>query len=235
MTLIPKKTYLNTYSIIDKSNLEKAIMSIKTIIFDFGGVVTNSPIEGFNKLEKTHGYGKGLITSINMNNPNNNAWAKSERGEIGIDTFLYEFEQEALKIGYKINAKEILMQLYGALRPIMTKKIISLSNLKKYKLICLTNVLKGVNVFTPKEREEAVNNVMSYFDKIYESYKLGMRKPETRIYEHIIDDLNIKPDKTVFLDDLGMNLKTARQLGINTIKVINPENAIKELDQLLEN
>ena len=62
-----------------------------------------------------------------------------------------------------------------------------------------------------------------------------MRKPETRIYEHIIDDLNIKPDKTVFLDDLGMNLKTARQLGINTIKVINPENAIKELDQLLEN
>ena len=87
----------------------------------------------------------------------------------------------------------------------------------------------------PKEREEAVNNVMSYFDKIYESYKMGMRKPERRIYEHIIKDLDLIPNETVFLDDLGMNLKTAKQLGINTIKVIDPEDAIKELDQLLNN
>lgn len=208
-------------------------MAIKTIIFDFGGVVTNSPIEGFNKLEKFYGYDKGLIASINMHNPNNNAWAKSERGEIDIYTFLYEFEKEALEIGHKVNAKEILMQLYGTLRPIMTKKIISLSNLKKYKLVCLTNVLKGVNIFTPKEREEAVNNIMSYFDKIYESYKLGMRKPESRIYEYLINELNIKPYETVFLDDLGMNLKTARQLGIKTIKVVNPIDSLKELDNLL--
>ena len=195
-------------------------MTIKTIIFDFGGVLTNSPIEGFKKLEKTYGYSKGLITGINMNNPNNNDWAKSERGEIDIDTFLYQFEQEALEIGHKIDAKEILMQLYGSLRPNMTEKIISLSKLNKYKLICLTNVLKGINIFMPKEREEAVNNVMSYFDKIY---------------EYLIEDLGIIPKETVFLDDLGMNLKTAKQLGINTIKVIDPDDAIKELDYLLNN
>jgi len=210
-------------------------MTIKTIIFDFGGVLTNSPIEGFKKLEKTYGYSKGLITDINMNNPNNNAWAKSERGEIDIDTFLYQFEQEALEIGHKIDAKEILMQLYGSLRPNMTEKIISLSKLNKYKLICLTNVLKGINIFMPKEREETVNNVMSYFDKIYESYKIGMRKPESKIYEYLIEDLGIIPKETVFLDDLGMNLKTAKQLGINTIKVIDPDDAIKELDYLLNN
>ena len=210
-------------------------MTIKTIIFDFGGVLTNSPIEGFKKLEKTYGYSKGLITGINMNNPNNNAWAKSERGEIDIDTFLYQFEQEALEIGHKIDAKEILMQLYGSLRPNMTEKIISLSKLNKYKLICLTNVLKGINIFMPKEREEAVNNIMSYFDKIYESYKIGMRKPESKIYEYLIEDLGIIPKETVFLDDLGMNLKTAKQLGINTIKVIDPDDAIKELDYLLNN
>jgi putative hydrolase of the HAD superfamily len=170
-----------------------------------------------------------------MNNPNNNAWAKSERGEIDIDTFLYQFEQEALEIGHKIDAKEILMQLYGSLRPNMTEKIISLSKLNKYKLICLTNVLKGINIFMPKEREETVNNVMSYFDKIYESYKIGMRKPESKIYEYLIEDLGIIPKETVFLDDLGMNLKTAKQLGINTIKVIDPDDAIKELDYLLNN
>ena len=209
-------------------------MIIKTIIFDFGGVVTNSPIEGFKKLEKTHGYSKGLITGINMKNPDNNAWARSERGEIGIDAFLSQFEQEALEIGHNINADEILMQLYGSPRPIMVKKIISLSKSNKYKLICLTNVLKGINKFMPKERVKIVNNIMSYFDKIYESYKIGMRKPEARIYEYLIKDLGINPNETVFLDDLGMNLKTARQLGINTIKVVDPKDAIKTLDQFLE-
>ena len=209
-------------------------MKIKTIIFDFGGVITNSPIEGFKNLEKTHGYSKGLITGINMNNPDNNAWARSERGEIEIDTFLSQFEQEALEIGHDINADEILIQLYGSPRPIMIKKIISLSKSNKYKLICLTNVLKGIKKFMPKEREEVVNNIMSYFDKIYESYKIGMRKPEARIYEYIIKDLEINPKETIFLDDLGMNLKTARQLGINTIKVVDPIDAIKTLDQFIE-
>ena len=169
-----------------------------------------------------------------MNNPDNNAWARSERGEIEIDTFLSQFEQEALEIGHHINADEILIQLYGSPRPIMIKKIIALSKSNKYKLICLTNVLKGIKKFMPKEREEVVNNIMSYFDKIYESYKIGMRKPEARIYEYIIKDLEINPKETIFLDDLGMNLKTARQLGINTIKVIDPIDAIKTLDQFIE-
>ena len=209
-------------------------MTIKTIIFDFGGVITNSPIEGFKLLEEKHGYDKGIITNINMNNPDNNAWAKSERGEIDINTFLDEFEKEALSIGQKINAKEILQQLYGSLRENMINKIKLLSNSKKYKLICLTNVLKGVDIFTPKERVEAVKNVMSYFDIIYESYKLNMRKPEARIYQYILKELNIEPQETVFLDDLGMNLKSARQLGINTIKVIDPNDAIYQLDEILE-
>ena len=209
-------------------------MTIKTIIFDFGGVITNSPIEGFKLLEEKHGYDKGIITNINMNNPDNNAWAKSERGEIDINTFLEEFEKEALSIGQKINAKEILQQLYGSLRKNMINKIKLLSASKKYKLICLTNVLKGVDIFTPKERVEAVKNVMSYFDIIYESYKLNMRKPEARIYQYILKELNIEPQETVFLDDLGMNLKSARKLGINTIKVIEPNDAIYELDQILE-
>ena len=209
-------------------------MTIKTIIFDFGGVVTNSPIEGFKLLEEKYGYDKGIITNINMNNPDNNAWAKSERGEIGIHTFLEEFEKEASAIGQNINAKQILQQLYGSLRGNMINKIKLLSASKKYKLICLTNVLKGVDIFTPKERIEKVKRVMSYFDIIYESYKLNMRKPEARIYQYVLKELNIAPEETVFLDDLGMNLKSARQLGINTIKVIDPNDALYQLDQILE-
>ena len=109
-----------------------------------------------------------------MNNPDNNAWAKSERGEIDINTFLEEFEKEALSIGQKINAKEILQQLYGSLRKNMINKIKLLSTSKKYKLICLTNVLKGVDIFTPKERVEAVKDVMSYFDIIYPFSRISL-------------------------------------------------------------
>jgi len=207
-------------------------MTIKTIIFDFGGVITNSPIEGFKILEEKHGYDKGIITQINMNNSDNNAWAKSERGEIDIQTFIEEFNLEAKKLGYNLNAKEILKQLYGPLRPLMVEKIASLS--KNYQLICLTNVLKGVHVFSPKERKKEVDHVLSFFDKIYESCEIGMRKPEKRIYRYLLDDLKIKPENSVFLDDLGMNLKTAKLLGINTIKVIDPIAAIRELDNNLK-
>jgi len=207
-------------------------MTIKTIIFDFGGVITDSPIEGFKKLEQSYGISKGVISSIVMTNPDNNAWAKSERGEIDIETFISEFNYEAKKLGYDLNAREILKQLYGPLRPIMVEKIISLS--KTYQLICLTNVLKGVHIFSPKERKEEVNNVLSYFDNIYESCEIGMRKPEDRIYQYLLDDLKILPKNTVFLDDLGMNLKTAKFMGINTIKVSNPLNALKELDEILK-
>ena len=206
-------------------------MEIKTIIFDFGGVITDSPIEGFKKLEQAYGISKGVISSIVMTNPDNNAWAKSERGEIDIESFISEFDMEANKLGYKLSAREILKQLYGPLRPIMKEKIISLS--KNFQLVCLTNVLKGVHIFSPKERKFEVDHILSYFDKIYESCEVGMRKPEERIYQYLLSDLKIKPENSVFLDDLGINLKTAKSLGINTIKVINPIDALSELDNLL--
>jgi len=206
-------------------------MSIKTIIFDFGGVVTDSPIEGFKNLEEQYGISQGTISSIVMNNQDNNAWAKSERGEIDIDTFIKDFNQEALNLGFKLDATNILKQLYGPLRPIMVEKIVSLS--KNFQLICLTNVLKDVHIFSNEERTLEVKNILNYFDKTYESCKIGMRKPEKRIYEHVLNDLNIKPNNTIFLDDLGINLKTAKLLGIHTIKVINPIDAIKQLDNII--
>ena len=48
---------------------------------------------------------------------------------------------------------------------------------------------------------------------------MGMRKPERRIYEYTLRALNVEPHDVVFLDDLGVNLKAAKELGIRTIKV----------------
>ena len=55
--------------------------------------------------------------------------------------------------------------------------------------------------------------------KVIESWKVKMRKPERRIYEHTLRALNVEPTEAVFLDDFGINLKVARELGIRTIKV----------------
>ena len=207
-------------------------MKINTIIFDFGGVITDSPLVAFRELEKKHCIQVGTISKVVMTNPDKNSWAQCERGEININQFIKDFEKEADNLGYKIDMKLVLQQLYGPIRPIMVSKIQELS--KQYQLVCLTNVLKGMKSITPKLRSEEVDQVLKNFYRVYESYELGMRKPEERIYKHLLNDLEISPEKCVFLDDLGDNLKTARRIGIHTIKVNDPKIAISELDNILE-
>ena len=124
----------------------------------------------------------------------------------------------------------VIKELYGAIRPIMVSKIKELK--KDYKVVCLTNVLLGVSSLTPNKRILQVDNVLKNFSNIYESCNLGMRKPEERIYKYLLNDLEITPEKCVFLDDLGVNLKTARRIGIHTIKVSDPNIAISELDNI---
>ena len=207
-------------------------MKINTIIFDFGGVITDSPLAAFRELEKKHFIQLGTISRVVMTNPDKNSWAQCERGEININQFIKNFEREAYNLGYKIDMKLILQQLYGPIRPLMVSKIKELS--KQYKLVCLTNVLKGMKSMTPKHRSEEVDRVLKNFYRVYESYEIGMRKPEERIYKHLLNDLEISPEKCVFLDDLGINLKTAKRIGIQTIKVSDPKSAISELDNILE-
>ena len=207
-------------------------MKINTIIFDFGGVITDSPLVAFRELEKKHSIQLGTISKVVMTNPDKNSWAQCERGEININQFIKNFEREAYNLGYKIDMKLVLQQLYGPIRPLMVSKIKELS--KHYQLVCLTNVLKGMKSITPKLRLEEVDQVLKIFYRVYESFELGMRKPEEKIYKHLLNDLEISPEKCVFLDDLGVNLKTARRIGIHTIKVGDPKTAINELDNILE-
>ena len=207
-------------------------MKINTIIFDFGGVITDSPLVAFRELEKKHCIQVGTISKVVMTNPDKNSWAQCERGEININQFIKDFEKEADNLGYKIDMKLVLQQLYGPIRPLMVSKIQELS--KQYQLVCLTNVLKGMKSITPKLRSEEVDQVLKNFYRVYESYELGMRKPEERIYKYLLNDLEITPEKCVFLDDLGVNLKAARRIGIHTIKVSDPNIAISELDNILE-
>jgi putative hydrolase of the HAD superfamily len=201
---------------------------IRAVMFDFGGVVSTSPFEAFARLETEHALPPGFIRSVNATNPDANAWAQLERGEIGIDAFGPEWAAEARALGHEVDGRVVLERLGGEIRPQMVAAIKSCRT--TYKTACLTNNFASVESVISKE----VAAVYALFDAVLESRVLGVRKPDRRFYELACATVGVQPEEVVFLDDLGVNLKPARALGMRTIKVTDPDQALVELEQILE-
>ena len=204
-------------------------MKYKAIIWDFGGVITSSPFEAFNNFEEANGFPKDIIRTINSENPDMNAWAQFESNSITIDEFNDLFLKEAKAKGFDIKGRDIIKLLKGSIRENMVSFLRELKS--DFKLGCITNNVKSSSEEnTDNETEE----VMSIFDHVIESSIVGIRKPNPEIYMMSCDALNVSPDQCIYLDDLGINLKPARELGMTTIKVIQPEDAIQEVRNLLK-
>ena len=204
-------------------------MKYKAIIWDFGGVITSSPFEAFNKFEEANGLPKDIIRTINSENPDMNAWAQFESNSITINQFDDLFLKEAKAKGFDIKGRDIIKLLKGSIRENMVSFLRELKS--NFKLGCITNNVKpSSEENTDNETKEA----MSIFDHVIESSIVGIRKPNPEIYMMSCDALNVSPDQCIYLDDLGINLKPARELGMTTIKVIQPEDAIQEVRNLLK-
>ena len=201
---------------------------IEAVLFDFGGVILSSPFEAFAEYENEIGLPPDTIRKINATNPDTNAWAQFERREVNPEEFVLLFEREALALGHELGAQRILEGLHGSLRPVMVEALRKCSS--KFKTAMLTN---NITPMGEQELDEEVEKVVEIFDLLIESSIEGCRKPEEKFYEIACDRLNVKPENCVFLDDLGINLKPARAMGMTTIKVIEPEGAIKELYEIL--
>lgn len=201
---------------------------IEAVLFDFGGVILSSPFEAFAAYEKEIGLPTDTIRKINATDPDSNAWAQFERREVSTEEFVLLFEEEALALGYELDAQRILEGLHGSLRPSMVEALSKCSS--KFKTAMLTN---NITPMGEQDLDEDVQKVVEIFDLLIESSIEGCRKPEEKFYEVACERLNVKPENCVFLDDLGINLKPARAMGMTTIKVIDPEDAIKELYEIL--
>ena len=201
---------------------------IEAVLFDFGGVILSSPFEAFAAYEKEIGLPTDTIRKINATDPDSNAWAQFERREVSTEDFVLLFEEEALALGYELDAQRILEGLHGSLRPSMVEALSKCSS--KFKTAMLTN---NITPMGEQDLDEDVQKVVEIFDLLIESSSEGCRKPEEKFYEVACERLNVKPENCVFLDDLGINLKPARAMGMTTIKVIDPEDAIKELYEIL--
>ena len=204
-------------------------MKYKAIIWDFGGVITSSPFDAFNEFEEVNGLPKDIIRIINSENPDMNAWAQFESNSITIDQFDDLFLKEAKAKGFDIKGRDIIKLLKGSIRENMVSFLRELKS--NFKLGCITNNVKpSSEENTDNETKEA----MSIFDHVIESSIVGIRKPNPEIYMMSCDALNVSPDQCIYLDDLGINLKPARELGMTTIKVIQPEDAIQKVRNLLK-
>lgn len=202
---------------------------IRAVLWDFGGVILTSPFDSFARYESQHGLPEGFIRSLNATNPDANAWARLERGEVEFDEFCSLFEEEATAAGQRIDAREVIALLAGDVRPEMVQ---ALRRCKEggLKTACLTN---NFVAFPAEERSSDHGEVLDLFDVIVESSKVGVRKPDPRFYEMACELLEIEPSEAVFLDDLGVNLKPARAMGMTTIKVQDPAEALRELEKVV--
>jgi putative hydrolase of the HAD superfamily len=201
------------------------------VIFDLGGVITESPLHAFAAYEREAGLPEGLIRQLNSTNHHTNAWARYERNELDVDGFAEAFEAEALGVGHRIDARRVLAGLRGELRPEMVEAVRRLRAAGRPIGLLSNNV-------APMERAGELGELLALFDVVVESSVEGVRKPEPEIYRLALARLSdavgreLEFADVAYLDDLGINLKPARALGMHTIKVIEPADALAELSAL---
>jgi putative hydrolase of the HAD superfamily len=201
---------------------------VEAVIWDFGGVLTTSPFEAFTRYERERGIPSDIIRRTNAANHLENAWAKFERAEIDVETFDALFAAESAALGAEVRGKDVLPLLQGELRPEMVE---ALKRVKaSCKTGCITNNLPANAIGSTSGRTLYVAEVMALFDHIIESAKIGLRKPDPRIYRMMVEALGVDPAHCVYLDDLGVNLKPAREMGMTTIKVTDAAQALAELE-----
>jgi putative hydrolase of the HAD superfamily len=193
-------------------------MRFKAVLWDFGGVISTSPFESFNVYENANGLPRDFIRTLNATNSDMNAWAHFERGDYTVEQFAKAFEAEAAAQGFTVDALAVLQALHGEMRP------------EVFAMIDRINAAGVVNAgvtnnFAPMEPSDW----HAKFKVIIESSRVGVRKPDPRFYEMACDALGVTPAECVYLDDLGVNLKPAKAMGMTTIKFVEPRVALDEL------
>jgi len=209
--------------------------AFSAVIFDFGGVITASPFEAFNRLEEERGLPQDFIRSVNAANPHDNAWARFERAEIDARVFDVLFEAEAEALGHPLEGRAVLAVLSGSIRPAMVRALDQLAG-AGYRLACITNNVPaghGAGMARSGDAKDAYEQVFARFEAVIESSKAGVRKPDPRIYQMMCEQLGLEPAQCIYLDDLGINCKPAAALGMAAIKVVSGEQALADLSDLL--
>ncbi len=204
-------------------------MRFLAVIFDLGGVVLGSPLHAIAAFEREQGIPAGFVNRVVMETAPEGAWSRLERGELTLEEFFVAFERDCAAAGQVLSARALMERMAESAlpRPAMLEAVQRI-RARGLKTAALTNNWQD------EGSEEGTRALRPHFDAFVESSVVGLRKPDPRIYQHACDELGVQPAEAVFLDDIGRNLKTARQLGMATIKVDDPDQALAELERLLD-
>jgi putative hydrolase of the HAD superfamily len=201
-------------------------MRWRAVVFDLGGVVLGSPLHAIAAYERERAIPAGAINRIVVATGPGGAWSRLERGELRRDEFYPAFEGDCAAAGVTVGARDLMERVaaIAAPRPAMLAAIARI-RARGIAAGALTNNWIG--------EDDGMAAIAPHFDAVIESRVVGLRKPDPRIYRLVCETLGVAPAETVFLDDIGGNLKPARALGMATIRVADPEQALGELESLL--
>jgi putative hydrolase of the HAD superfamily len=204
-------------------------MNIEAVIFDLGGVVFPSPFEAFDAYDRDHGLEPGTVRALIKTSSETGAWAALERGELTMPDFYASLATEAAAAGFALDGARLMSTIATGLgpRPAMARAI------KRIREAGLRTAALTNNWPSTDNNAPSANGIALGFNIVVESAVVGLRKPDPRIYELVLNQLEVEPSATVFLDDLGINLKPARTMGMTTIKVTDPDQALAELAAVL--
>ena len=205
-------------------------MAIEGVLFDMGGVVMDSPLHAIARYEAARGLPANAINRAIVASGERGAWARLERGELTADTFCAPFEADCRAHGLEVSGAAVMAAIAeaGVARPIMLEAIRRL-RAHALRVGALTNNWKR----SGPEDDVIPHRLRDHFDIFIESRVVGLRKPDPKIYELACRELGVPPERTAFLDDIGGNLKSARALGMATIKVDDPRQSLEELSRLV--
>ena len=207
-------------------------MSYRAVVFDLGGVVLGSPIHAIHRYERHIGLDKNAINRVVASTAPHGAWSKLERGELSMEEFYPAFEADCRDAGHEISARVMFEWMAAESQPrsVMLTAIGAI-RARGLRVGALTNNwAHDEGNAGPNDGTRALSDL---FDVFIESSVEGMRKPDPRIYQLACGRLGVEPREAVFLDDIGANLKPARELGLTTIKVDDPVTALELLAETL--
>lgn len=208
--------------------------AVRAVLWDFGGVMTESPFVAFRRFEQARGLPANFLRDVNSRGPADNAWARFERSELTPEEFDRAYAGETRAAGHEVRGLDVIDLLYGEVRPEMVRALRTCK--PHYINACVTNNVNagpGRGFDRDPQRGAQCQAVLDLFDTVIESSKVGARKPEPRFFELVCTQLRIAAEQAVYLDDLGANLKPARAMGMRTIKVDDPATALAELETAL--
>ena len=199
------------------------LSTIKNIIFDLGGVIINldtkTTFDGFTELSRFTDWSQNSIDEVDLFLDYEKGTISSEEFRLGIREMIGNTKLTDGQIDTIWN--KMLLDIPSARLELIQRlseryRLFVLSNTNALHVPAFNKIVKSVS---------GQPSIDAFFEKVYFSHEVKMRKPEREIYEHVLNDSQLKSEETLFLDDKKENLIAAQAVGIRTLHV-TPENDI---------